>query len=178
MFSRADLKPCVGRAGMPGCGKLVRWTRTEAGAPFAVDPQPDARGNTAVWRDVTGVLRSRRITEERPLAPHEKRMMPHVATCKPRARQTPPPHGGRVRRPAAAAAPELYVVLGVERDAGVDDIKRAYRRLARQLHPDVNPSSEAAERFKEVTLAYDVLSDAKRRRLYDVTGRVPRPGRI
>lgn len=61
-----------------------------------------------------------------------------------------------------------YEVLGVARDASQDEIKKAYRRLARELHPDVNPSPEAAERFKEVTHAYDTLSDADRRRQYDL----------
>jgi len=63
-----------------------------------------------------------------------------------------------------------YEVLGVSRDASEDEIKKAYRRLARQLHPDVNPSEEASERFKLVTHAYDVLSDADSRRRYDMGG--------
>jgi len=60
-----------------------------------------------------------------------------------------------------------YDVLGVQPDASDADIKKAYRRLARELHPDVNPSPDAAERFKDVTHAYDVLSDAEQRRRYD-----------
>lgn len=61
-----------------------------------------------------------------------------------------------------------YEVLGIERTATPDEIKRAYRRLARELHPDVNPSADASERFKLVTHAYDVLSDPQERQQYDL----------
>ena len=63
-----------------------------------------------------------------------------------------------------------YEVLGVSRDASADDIKKAYRRLARQLHPDVNPGADASEKFKDVTHAYDVLSDPRQRQEYDMGG--------
>jgi molecular chaperone DnaJ len=61
---------------------------------------------------------------------------------------------------------DYYDVLGVEREATAEEIKKAYRRLARQLHPDVNPDEE--ERFKEVTQAYEVLSDPQKRELHDL----------
>lgn len=65
---------------------------------------------------------------------------------------------------------DYYEVLGVSRDAKPDDIKRAYKRLARKYHPDVSKEPDAEERFKEVGEAYDVLRDKKKRATYDNLG--------
>lgn len=65
---------------------------------------------------------------------------------------------------------DYYEVLGVARGASAEEIRRAYRSKARQLHPDVNKSPDAAERFAELQQAYDVLSDEKKRGLYDRLG--------
>src|SRR4030081_347594 len=59
-------------------------------------------------------------------------------------------------------------MLKIRRDATQDEVKAAYRRLARELHPDVNPDPETQERFKEITQAYEVLSDTDKRRMYDM----------
>lgn len=65
---------------------------------------------------------------------------------------------------------DLYDLLGVARDADADALKKAYRRLARQLHPDVNPDPAAQEQFKQVSAAYEVLSDPQKRAAYDRGG--------
>ena len=70
-----------------------------------------------------------------------------------------------------AADEDFYQILGVPRDASQEDIQRAYRKLARTYHPDVNHDPAAEDRFKEVSEAYDVLSDPQTRRRYDAFGR-------
>src|SRR6202020_1969026 len=82
--------------------------------------------------------------------------------------------GGTVRGPdpgrvvGVLVANDYYGILGVRRDADADEIKKAYRRLARELHPDINPDPQTQERFKEITQAYEVLSDAEKRQMYDL----------
>src|SRR5215813_12764768 len=66
---------------------------------------------------------------------------------------------------------DLYIILEVGRAASVNDIKRAFRKLARRFHPDINPGDrQAEEHFKRITEAYDVLSDPLKRQFYDLNG--------
>src|SRR5216110_3797717 len=65
---------------------------------------------------------------------------------------------------------DYYELLGIARDADADDVKRAFRRLARELHPDVSDAPDAEQRFREVVEAYEVLSNSERRQLYDRFG--------
>lgn len=79
--------------------------------------------------------------------------------------------GGADRRYSDGMAKNLYDVLGVKRDASEKEVRAAFRRLARQYHPDVNPGDAAGEaRFKEINSAYEVLSDPDKRRKYDKYG--------
>src|SRR3954451_12529138 len=66
---------------------------------------------------------------------------------------------------------DFYIVLGVDRAARLDEIKRAYKRLARRYHPDINPGDRlAAQQFRQIAEAYETLIDPDRRRRYDSTG--------
>ncbi|MEO1279326.1 MAG: DnaJ domain-containing protein, partial [Planctomycetota bacterium] len=69
------------------------------------------------------------------------------------------------------AEKDYYDVLGVPRGASQEDIRNAYRKLARELHPDVNKASDAQEKFAQVQAAYDVLCEPEKRAQYDRFGK-------
>src|SRR5512132_69174 len=68
---------------------------------------------------------------------------------------------------------DYYAILGVDRNASAEDIKKTYRKLARKYHPDVSKEKNAEERFKEVQEAYETLKDPEKRAAYDQLGRHP-----
>src|SRR5512141_2398264 len=73
--------------------------------------------------------------------------------------------------PTANKDKDYYAILGVKKTASADDIRKAFRKLARKYHPDVNPGDKSAEeKFKTLSEANDVLSDPKKRKIYDQLG--------
>ncbi|MCC3237516.1 DnaJ domain-containing protein, partial [Pediococcus acidilactici] len=69
-----------------------------------------------------------------------------------------------------AGSKDYYDILGVSRDASEDEIKKAYRRLSKKYHPDINKEPGAEQKFKDINEAYDVLGDAQKRAQYDQFG--------
>jgi DnaJ-class molecular chaperone len=65
---------------------------------------------------------------------------------------------------------DFYKVLGVESDSNEDEIKKAYRKMALKFHPDKNSAADAADKFKEIAEAYEILTDSKKRVIYDQFG--------
>lgn len=157
--------PCY-RCGAPVRQAICRGSRLVLLEP---DPAPDS-GEYAVRHMSISFLSGRLLTPHEQLRSGELRMRAHE--CPLRASTPPPPPPPR--QAARPSDTSLYGVLGVARTATAVEIRSAYRRLASQLHPDINPDPEAAERFKAITEAYSVLSDPEWRRVYDLTGRRPR----
>src|SRR5664280_3440097 len=88
-----------------------------------------------------------------------------------RSARTHPGRSSRILLTDMATGRSYYEILGVERNASDAEIKRAFRKLAQQHHPDVSAEAGSADRFKEANEAYQVLSDPKRRQIYDMVGR-------
>ncbi len=92
----------------------------------------------------------------------------HFSPSRPQTYNHRPNPSRGLRWNRAITVKNLYEVLGVSKDASAADIKSAYRKLAKTLHPDLNPSDANAEaRFKEVAAAFDILGDAEKRAKYD-----------
>ena len=163
-----------GRAGGPGpgarrAGRLGFPRRDDVGEPF------DPARHEAVGAVDAG--RRRRAPSSQVVRPGLRRRR---ATSCARPRWWWPTRAGLM-----AAPRDFYEVLGVAADGAAEEIQRAYRKLARTYHPDVNKDPAAEERFKEISEAYDVLSDPETRRRYDAFGaRLPpgargrRPGHV
>ncbi|KAL8170719.1 hypothetical protein V2J09_022523 [Rumex salicifolius] len=94
----------------------------------------------------------------------------HSSSCSPSSSSYSPLLRKKRLRIVARASSDYYATLGVSRSASSKDIKAAYRKLARQYHPDVNKEPGATDKFKEISAAYEVLSDEKKRALYDQYG--------
>ena len=75
--------------------------------------------------------------------------------------------GGGGSDNSSANDKDFYGLLGIDRNASASDIKKAYFKLAKQYHPDVNPSAEAKEKFSKINNAYETLNDDNKRRVYD-----------
>ncbi|XP_049614053.1 dnaJ (Hsp40) homolog, subfamily C, member 5 gamma a isoform X2 [Syngnathus scovelli] len=81
------------------------------------------------------------------------------------------PHASRAQRKMSTVGESVYKVLGLEKGASAEDIKKAYRKLALKYHPDKNPDNpEAAEKFKEINNANTILNDETKRKIYDQYG--------
>jgi curved DNA-binding protein len=168
-----------------GRGALVERRRShddvDAGCAAAVAIEHDAadaaargaeRGDRgAARRRATGrrAVESRRGgTARGEEEQHGARSHPVQPDIRARARTV---HNPATAWQGSAMAESLYDLLGVKREASADDIRKAYRKLARKHHPDVNPGDKKSEdRFKKVSAAYDVLSDTKKRASYDEFG--------
>lgn len=161
---KTDVVPCY-RCGAPVIQAILKGPRVILLEP---DPAPDS-GEYAVYRTSISLFYGRPFASRQRLRSDELRMRAHA--CPLRGYTPPPPPPRQHARPSDTS---FYGVLGVSRTASTVEIRSAYRRLASQLHPDINPSPESVERFKAITEAYSVLSDPDQRRWYDQTGRRPR----
>src|SRR5437588_4913327 len=159
-------------AGQP---RPVRGTAIGAG-PDGGDPRPQ-RGHAR--RHGGRALRSgaprghRGAAQRRGRRPHRARdraLRVRDGRPRPAARAGGRVAPGRTRALMAVAFRDYYETLGVGRDASEEDIRRSYRRLARQYHPDVNKEEGAEDRFKEISEAYEVLRDPEKRERYDRLG--------
>src|SRR5439155_10021000 len=139
-------------------------------------PRGHDRRRASHDRGVGGVADHGPVPRGRPDGRHDRRGRPHPDGLSERdgvgsgRRPSALRAGDGARDVVMATVRDLYDVLGVARDASPDDIRRAYRKLARELHPDVSADPATEERFKEVTGAYEILSDPQKRQRYHAFG--------
>ena len=182
LVERTDERVVVGRRGQPDHGGLLPGVAGGPGIPRGAGRAHAPAGR--VWRSHLADRPDRRGEPGRGAAEHVCRRgrVRNRGSGSGQARGARPDtdglpdsdgsstRGGTIRGPdpgGVLVASDYYGALGVRRDAPPDEIKKAYRRLARELHPDVNPDPETQERFKEITQAYEVLSDPGKRQMYD-----------
>src|SRR5699024_11186882 len=149
--------PATGRAPILRSWARAGWT-TSPGSPRS---RPSPATSPAISNSSAAA----------PLDPPRTARPPVPRRRPPRPRHPHP--APRTQRPAPAEDPihvndDYYDLLSVDREASADEIKKAYRNLARALNPDVNPDPDAAEKFKRVSQAYETLSNADKRRQYDM----------
>src|SRR3954463_5895622 len=135
----------------PCCGRVSAAATASCGPRWWRSPTPSPRHRPPRWTPWTRLLPGQGPPTDRPR----------------------PARGGRPVSTRDFIEKDYYAALGVPKDADAAAIKKAYRQLARDLHPDKNPgNAEAEARFKDVSEAYDVLSDTKRRAEYDEARRL------
>lgn len=158
----------AGRAAGPAASSYTRWSEREVGDRIDSWRVQQSGGRRAVLRPTKQAIRSAAPACRRDLDPGQPDRCGHTPQIQIGDRRNRGEPFGRALGFGFHLMTTLYEMLGVSKDATSDEIKSAYRKLAKQLHPDLNPSDAAAEaRFKQVAAAFDILGDPDKRAQYD-----------